>query len=64
VSAFGDVHEEPVTFLATRLVVCVVVVVALGTGYFGDPLWVSLSFGLAVGGAFAGTTFILRRLLD
>ena len=63
-ATFGDVHEEPVTFLASRTVGMALVVTALTTLGFGDSPLVSLAYGLAVGGAYAGAAFILRRRID
>jgi hypothetical protein len=64
VSRFGDPEDEPATFLATRLFAGVVAVVVVGTGVFGDPLWLSLAFGGAVGGAFASTSYLLHRVFN
>lgn len=63
-SRFGDPDEEPVTFLATRMTAGLLATVVVGTGLFGDPLWLSATFGFAVGWAFAGTAYLLRRVLD
>lgn len=60
-SRFGDPDDEPVTFLASRFFAGLLAVVLLGTGVLGDPLWLSLGFGIAVGGAFAGTSYFLHR---
>lgn len=62
-SRFGDPHEEPVTFLATRMTAGLLATVLVSTGLFGDPLWLSATFGFAVGWAFAGTTYLLRRVV-
>lgn len=59
----GDPVEEPMTYLAVRVLVGLVATVAVGTGLLGDPLWLSASFGFAVGWAFAGTSYLLRRTL-
>jgi hypothetical protein len=63
-ATFGDVHDEPVTFLASRTAGMALVVTALTAVGFGDPLLIALTYGLAVGGAFAGAAFLLRRQLD
>lgn len=63
-ATFGDVHDEPVTFLASRTAGMALVVTALTTLGFGDSPLVSVTYGLAVGGAFAGAAFILRRRIE
>lgn len=63
-SRFGNPDEEPMTFLGVRVLAGLVATVAVSSGVFGDPLWFSGMFGFAVGWAFAGTSFLLRRMLD
>lgn len=63
-SPFGDYEAEPVTFLASRAFLMVVVVTVLLAGVFGDPLWFALVYGTAVGIGFALTAYMLRRVLD
>lgn len=63
-SRFGDHEEEPMTFLAVRVLAGLVATVAVSTGVFGDPLWFSALFGFAVGWGFAGTSYLLRRTMD
>jgi hypothetical protein len=61
VSRFGDVEEEPMTFLGVRVLAGLVATVAVGTGVLGDPLWLTATFGFAVGWGFAGASYFLRR---
>jgi len=63
-ATFGDVHDEPVTFLASRTLGMALAVAALTTLGFGDAPLVAFTYGLAVGGAYAGAAFILRRRTD
>jgi hypothetical protein len=64
VSRLGDPEEEPMTFLAVRVLAGLVGTVALGTGVLGDPLWLTATFGFAVGWGFAGSSYFLRRATD
>jgi len=64
VSPLGDPDEEPMTFLAVRVLAGAAVTIAVGTGVVGDPLWLSAAFGLAVGWGFAGASYLLHRTLS
>ena len=59
---FQNNHLTPLLALLA-IILGVLAVVVVGTGVVGDPLWLSLSIGLAVGGAFAGTSLLLRRVV-
>lgn len=63
-SRFGDPHDEPLTFLGVRVLAGMAATVLLGSVVFGDPLPLTLAFGFAVGWAFAGTAYLLRRVAD
>ena len=53
--------DDPLVLGVAQVVIAVGVVLALGTGVFGDPVERSLALGLVVGLAMAGSYYVLRR---
>ena len=62
-SRFGDVEDEPVTFVAVRAAAMLVATVALLTVAFGDPLWFAVAYGVPLAAAYGLAAYYVRRIL-